>query len=77
MQYSQAAGTGWSIGQMCLVTGASGLPNRVRTAATSTLTGLTDAPLQRFGHRRDRHEGVGDEREREDHDEADPHHGIG
>ena len=35
--------TGWSIGQTCLVTGETGLPNSVRTAAINTLTGLTEA----------------------------------
>ena len=73
-----AAATGWSIGQMCLVTGASGLPNNVRTAATSTLTGFTDAiHCSASGIDCDRHERVGDEREREDDDEADAHHRIG
>ena len=38
-----AAATGCSIGQTSLAIGARGLPNRVRTAATSTLTGFTDA----------------------------------
>src|SRR3954452_6797317 len=42
-QMSQAAATGWSSVHTCLVTGATGLPNSSRTAATSTLTGLSEA----------------------------------
>src|SRR5262245_54996250 len=40
---SQAVGTGCSSVQKCLVTGATGLPNSSRTAATSALTGLIEA----------------------------------
>src|SRR5947207_3813834 len=40
---SHADATGWSSVQKCFVTGATGLPNSSRTAATSVLTGLTEA----------------------------------
>ena len=69
---------GWSSGHTCLVTGATGLPNSVRTAATSTLTGLSDAiHCSTLGRCSIGTNALLEERQREHEHERDAHHRVG